>query len=126
MGYPVVMGSKTYLSLPNRPLDKRKNVVLSASGLEFPSTVTATSAQEAAQEATPDGFVIGGAQVFDAMLPWVDTLFITRVYAELEGDTFWDFSPRDWNLISQDQHMHPVGGDQYPYSFEMWVRKFIA
>ena len=100
MGCPVVMGRKTWESLPPRfrPLPGRRNVVLTrSSGLRFDGAETATSLDQALALLgdAPGIFVIGGAQLYAQALPLAHTLMLTEIDADLEGDTFfpaWDRS----------------------------------
>lgn len=97
-GHPVVMGRKTWLSLPPkfRPLPGRRNVVVTrdaafaAPGAECAASLDAALALLAE---APQVFVIGGAELYAAALPRADELVLTEIAAELPGDTHfpaWD------------------------------------
>ena len=98
MGQAVVMGRRTWESLPPRfrPLPGRRNVVLSRQpGYAAAGAEVATSLDEALQrlQGAPRVFVIGGAQLYAQALPRADTLLLTEVDADLPGDTrfpAWD------------------------------------
>lgn len=110
MGYPVVMGSSTYRSLPEnaRPLEGRKNIVLTRSGIDAPESVAeATSLDEAWGLARETGkekvFVIGGASVYEQVLPEADRMILTRVHDEPEGDTYFpDWNQDNWEEVKRD------------------------
>ncbi len=98
MGCPVVMGRKTWDSLPPRfrPLPGRRNVVVSrnaALSLEGAEAATSLDAALAQLHGAPRVFVIGGAELYALALPRADTLMLTEIDADLEGDTHfphWD------------------------------------
>ncbi|MFB6213002.1 MAG: dihydrofolate reductase [Candidatus Nanohaloarchaea archaeon] len=112
MGSPVVMGSGTYRSLPAeaRPLDGRKNIVLTRSGIDAPESVEqANSLDEAWRIARKTGsgraFVIGGASVYEQALPEADRMIITEVHDEPEGDTFFpDWNGSNWKEVEREDH----------------------
>ncbi len=103
MGCPVVMGRKTWDSLPPRfrPLPGRRNVVVSRNAaLRLDGAETAASLDEALAlvQGAPRIFVIGGAALYALALPQAETLELTEIGADLEGDTFfpaWDRSRFD-------------------------------
>jgi dihydrofolate reductase len=94
-GHAVVMGRSTYHSIVERlghPLPGRLSVVLSTTLRAAPEGVAiARSTEEAAKAAEAHGpadwFVIGGASVYAALLPEVDVIELTRVHADVDGDT---------------------------------------
>ena len=100
IGCPVIMGRRTWDSLPDRfrPLPGRRNLVVTrnpqwrAEGAEALGSLDAAIA--AVQDA-PRAFVIGGGALYALALPLADELFLTEVHADVEGDTFfprWDRS----------------------------------
>ena len=125
MGNPVVMGRKTYDSLPARfrPLPGRTNIVLSKSLDEQTSGVfVAKDPEEALNVARmshskdDNTYVIGGSLVYGAFLPLATNLELTRVRGNFEGDAFFPFFNMDgWNLTSRDA--------REGYTFESYQRK---
>ncbi len=104
LGHPVVMGRKTFESLP-APLKKRRNIVISRSWSELPDnedTELVSSLNEAidlVSETTNEIFIIGGAQIYTAALPLADRLYISRVHKEYAGDTLFPmFSEELWPI----------------------------
>jgi dihydrofolate reductase len=90
-GHPVIMGRKTWDSLPERfrPLPGRRNLVVTRSAGWQAAGAEAMPSLEAALAATADAgrvFVIGGAELYAAALPLADTLLLTEIDAEFEGD----------------------------------------
>ncbi|MES2993983.1 MAG: dihydrofolate reductase [Pseudomonadota bacterium] len=98
MGSPVIMGRKTWDSLPARfrPLPGRRNLVVtrnSAWQVEGAEAVGSIDAALALLAGSPRAFVIGGAQLYALALPLADELVLTEIDAELDGDVFfppWD------------------------------------
>lgn len=108
-GHPVVMGRKTYFSLPEgfRPLPDRTNIVLTRSNPDVPEEVeVAGSFDEAwkiASEVDDKVFVIGGASIYDQTLEEADKMILTFVHEEYDGDTYfpeWDESK--WEEVERD------------------------
>ncbi|MCQ2173568.1 MAG: dihydrofolate reductase [Bacteroidales bacterium] len=125
-GYPVIMGRTTYFSLPVRPLPGRKNIVLNLGGDPIPGAECVYSFDEAfrAAEGAAKCFVIGGASVYRAALDLMDTLYITRVHAEIrEADVFFPEIREDvWERISVSE---TIRDPETGYSFEFEVYKRI-
>ena len=100
MGHPVIMGRKTWDSLPARfrPLPGRRNIVVSRNAalrLESAEVVLSLEAALALAAQAPRVFVIGGAQLYALALPLAHALVLTEIDADLEGDSFfpaWDRS----------------------------------
>lgn len=108
-GFPVIMGRKTFQSLPDsfRPLPNRKNIVLSRSGFEAEGAETVESLEDAYSlaENYEKVFVIGGSAVYKLALKDMDRLEITRVHGEYEGDTFFpEIDMETWNVISRTEN----------------------
>jgi dihydrofolate reductase len=90
LGHPIVMGRKTYESL-GKPLPGRKNIVFTSQALMLPDLVIVHSKEEliALNIPTEEIFVIGGAKIYELLLPLCDTLLVTHVHRRVEGDTFF-------------------------------------
>ncbi len=102
IGHTVLMGKSTWLSLGGA-LDQRVNVILSRDrDLVVPGAIVCNSLSDCQEHcAREECFVIGGAQIFRLFLPLASKLYLTRIDAEFEGDTY--FPPLDvdqWELIS--------------------------
>ena len=108
LGKPVLMGRKTWESLPRRPLPQRRNMVVSrqtgyaADGAEtFASLADALAACAGA----PEAVVIGGADIYRQALPLADSLRLTEIAAPYEGDAFFpEFSRRQWRETMREPH----------------------
>ena len=108
-GHPVVMGRKTYFSLPEdyRPLPDRKNIVLSRSNPDLPEKVElAESLEEAWEISSSYGekvFVIGGAGVYEQALEDADSMILTEVHEDPEGDTYFpNWNKENWKEVKRD------------------------
>jgi len=123
MGTPMVMGRKTFESLPGL-LPGRRHIVLTrnpawrADGAETAADVA--GAIEVA--GAPRLSVIGGAEVFRLFLPLADRVELTEVHSRPEGDTFLPgFDPRHWKPLGRDAH--PARDGQPAFSFITLGRK---
>lgn len=110
-GYPVIMGSTTYKSLPEnyRPLEDRKNIVLTRSGLELKEEFTEVSSlEEAWSEAEKTGkdkvFIAGGGSVYSQTIDKADKMVLTIVKQSYEGDTYFpDWNRNNWIETKKDE-----------------------
>ena len=107
MGKPVIMGRKTWESI-RRPLPGRRNIVVSRNP-EFKAegAETFTSLEDAidACSGVEKAFIIGGAQIYDEALMYVDKLIITEVDLEIDGDAFFpDVDDMLWEEVSREEH----------------------
>lgn len=92
MGYPLIMGRKTYDSI-GRPLPGRDNVVLTRNPeLELPGCIVVHTMEEALDHCRTQEkvFIIGGADIFRLAMPMTDTIIYTALEREVEGDVFLD------------------------------------
>ena len=123
MGKPVLMGRRTWESI-GRALPGRRNVVISrqpgfrAEGAEvYPDVDSALAAVAAEPEVT----VIGGAEIYRQLLPRAEVLHLTRVHAQVDGDTYFPELDAGWRRVEQQAR---AADDQHPYAltFERWER----
>ena len=107
MGKPVIMGRKTWDSLPRRPLPGRRNIVVTrdehwrAEGAENMGLEQALG--------VADAFVIGGAEIYRAALARADRIELTQVHQSFDGDARFDFDAKDWREIARQDHVTPEG-----------------
>jgi dihydrofolate reductase len=111
MGKPVVMGRKTWESLPRRPLPGRRNIVITRSR-EFAAegAEVAATPEEALRLCgdVPEVAVIGGGEIYRLFWPLVDRLYLTEVDLEVAGDTHFPVvSPAEWREVGRE--FHPRG-----------------
>lgn len=123
MGKPVLMGRKTYQSIPAkfRPLRGRHNIVLTRDPLYQPPGATVVHSIEDALEAAGDVEEIiigGGANLYAQLLPQTRRLYLTLIEAELEGDAFFpEFEGYAWRETFR--HYHPAD-ERHPFAFT-WI-----
>jgi dihydrofolate reductase len=109
-GHPVLMGRRTWESLPQRPLPGRLNLVISRRS-DYPlppGAVLCADLTQALAHCRADGAaracVIGGAAIYRLALPLADEMILTRVPDEPTGDvSFPSWSPEDWALVDQKE-----------------------
>jgi dihydrofolate reductase len=95
LNHPVIMGRKTYESLPSKPLPGRKNIVLSNTLNCQKEIYLAKSFGEVMDYLNGDrAYVIGGEKIYSQFLPFSNKLEITKVFGKFEGDAF--FPSIDW------------------------------
>lgn len=104
-GHPVIMGRKTFDSI-GKPLPGRKNIVLTRNPeFEHEDVDVFHSAEDFLKSGIPFGkecFVIGGARIFETFISYADRLYITRIDAEFEGDTYFTvFKEEKWRPVSE-------------------------
>ena len=106
-GRPVIMGRKTWESLPTafRPLPNRHNIVVSRNPAYHPSGATAAiSIEEAIRLADDAGevFVIGGEELYRQALPLARRLYLTEVAEDATGDRFFpEIRPAEWREVGR-------------------------
>ena len=125
-GHNIIMGRRTFQSLPKGALPNRRNIVLTRSGKEFPGAETYSSLREALDSCLPseEVFVIGGATVYAEALPLADRLCLTEVDDEPEGaDAFFPQVSSDlWKVSSREEHGKDEKHD-YTYTFTDYIRR---
>ena len=124
MGHHIVMGRKTYESI-GRLLPGRTTVIITRQAdYQIPGAVVVNSVEQAFAVAADDheSFIVGGSQIYNLALPQVDTLYITRVHADIEGDTRLDtIDWSEWECESSERHLADEAND-HEYSFEIYRR----
>lgn len=107
-GHTIIMGRKTFDSLPKGALPNRRNVVLTRSKKEFPGAESFSSLQEALAccGAEEEVFIIGGASVYAEALPLANRLYLTEVHdTPQEADAFFPAFNRDeWEVAFLEKH----------------------
>lgn len=124
MGKPLLMGRRTWESI-GRPLPGRRMMVLSRDpNYQAPGCTVARSLDEALDVAgaVPEIMVIGGASLYEQTLPLAEHLYLTRVEADLPGDTWFpEWNEWDWRLVWEAAH--PADTEHaWPYRFQRWER----
>jgi dihydrofolate reductase len=114
MGSPVIMGRKTWDSLPPRfrPLPGRTNIVVTRQAQwQSPGATRAASLQEALDScsAEPKVWVIGGAEIWAQALSHAHVAEVTELDADFEGDTFAPAFGADWREVAREPHKSATG-----------------
>ena len=108
LGKPVIMGRKTWESLPRKPLPGRRNLVISRSATysaEGAEVLPSLEATLRATEGEAEVCVIGGAEIFNAALPLAHRIYLTRVLADVKGDTIMpELSAKEWHEVERQSH----------------------
>ena len=129
MGCPVVMGRKTWDSLPAsvRPLPGRRNVVITRDpNTPCPGAERYTSLEAALQALAqePRVFVIGGAQIYALALPWADELLLTEIDALLPADAhFPAWRAEEFELVDKTPSNTQGADAPVPYAFATYRRR---
>ncbi|MBO5844814.1 MAG: dihydrofolate reductase [Bacteroidales bacterium] len=123
----VLMGRKTWESLPFKPLKNRRNIVVSSQkdyaidGAELFESVDKVF--ESLQSESDEVFCIGGASLYKALLPKADKLYITRVYKDFEADVFFpEIDENIWEVKRLSPMLYEAKAD-LKFRFEVWERK---
>jgi dihydrofolate reductase len=114
LGHTVVMGRKTWDSLPprNRPLPGRRNIVVTRDAGWRGEGAEAMTLDQAL--ALNDAFVIGGAEIYRAALPKAVRIELTEVRGDFDGDAVFAFDRSHWRETAREDH---VSADGLAYSF---------
>ena len=123
-GHTIIMGRRTFESLPKGALPNRRNVVLSRTEKDFPGCDTYTSLKEALSHCSPeeDVYIIGGASVYKQAMDVADRLCLTEVDdTPEEADAFFpDYS--DWHEVWREEHATDER-HEYRYAFVDYERQ---
>ena len=125
MGKSIIMGRKTWESLPGLLPNRRHIVVTRQSGYPAKGAETASGLQQAIELAgdVDEVMIVGGAMLYKLALPIADQLYITLVDADIEGDaTFPGFDMSLWREVSRD-HFPPDDKNRYGMEFAQLIRK---
>ena len=114
MGCPVIMGRKTWDSLPPkfRPLPGRTNVIVSRQNDFQANGATVVHDLDAALQAcgdAPDAWVIGGAQLYALAEPLATTAVVTDIDLQVEGDAFAPTLGAHWTEVAREEHVAASG-----------------
>ena len=125
MGKPMVMGRRTFESI-GKPLPGRQNIVVTRDTNYRRDGVTVVHDVDGALRAAgdvPEIMVIGGAELFRALLPRAGRIHLTRVHGNIEGDVMWPaLDEGDWVVVKRESH----SADErhaYAMTFEVWEKR---
>lgn len=126
-GKTVLMGERTFISLPKHPLPNRRNIVLTdVAGKTFEGAEAVYSLDElvAKVQGEEEAFVIGGGMVYRQMMPRADKLYITHIHHSWDdADTFFpEIKESEWKLLSAERH-NADDKNPYDYTFAEYGRR---
>ncbi|WP_417589128.1 dihydrofolate reductase [Owenweeksia hongkongensis] len=117
-GHHVIMGRKTYESM-GKPLPGRTNIVITRQkDFKADGCILVNNIEEGIQKAEGDSqpFIIGGGEIYKQALKYAQTMELTEVNGEFDGDTFFPtFDEKQWKEVSRTHH--PVD-EKHKYSFD--------
>jgi dihydrofolate reductase len=125
-GKTIIMGKKTWFSLPKRPLPGRRNIVLT----DIPNEIidgseTVHSIEEALNRCSGDeeAFVIGGGSIYRQFMAIADRLYITHVHKKAPADIYFpEIDLKIWKIVGKEEF--PGEGDELiPYTYTIYERK---
>lgn len=123
MGKPVIMGRKTWESLP-KPLPSRLNIVVTRNvtyQAEGATVVTGLQEALAVAGAAEEAVVIGGAQLYEVVLPLADKAYVTEIHHSFDGDTWFpELDQAQWKL---DEEKRFESDEKNPYAYT--VRTYL-
>ena len=129
-GMPVVMGRKTFEALAGEPLPGRFNFVITRNKAWDPGRDRVKKAQDlpsalklAADTDCKETFVIGGGEIYKEAMPIGDRIYMTRVHAVLDGDTFFPVIDETQWMLTSNLDFPADDKHAYAYSFQLWERK---
>lgn len=125
LGLPMIMGRKTFESLPGL-LPGRRHIVLSrrdsfvAEGVEMAGSVKDALALAAAGNDSGEVAIIGGAAIYDVFMPLAQRIELTQIHAAYQGDTFMAEPGKGWVLTAREDHA--AAGPHPAFSFLTYRR----
>ena len=126
-GKTVMMGERTFFSLPKHPLPNRRNIVLTdVQGKTFEGAEAVYSIDEMVKliNGEEEAFVIGGGMVYRQMMERADKLYITHIHHSWDdADTFFpEIKESEWQLLSAERH-EADENNPYDYTFAEYGRR---
>lgn len=126
LGNTIIMGKKTWESLPRRPLPGRKNIIITDDHSDsFEGGIAAFSIEDAISKCaiTDEIFIIGGGSIYRQFMPVADRLYITHIHKKAEADTWFPvIDPEIWEPVEIEEHKLS-GENDIPYTYIIYHRK---
>ena len=119
-GHSIVMGRKTFESLPNGALPNRKNIVLTRNkefNCENCTVINSVEELFDLSHEQDDVFIIGGSQIYELFINKANKLYLTHIRHKFKADTYFpDFDVNEWEIIDK-KDFKPDEKNKYPFSF---------
>lgn len=110
LGHTVVMGRKTWDSLPKKPLPGRVNVVVTRQkDWQAEGAIAAASLGQATAGTSGTVMVIGGAEIYERALPLASRIELTEVHRAFDGDAKFELDRTGWTETARESHVTPDG-----------------
>jgi len=119
LGAPILMGRKTYESI-GRPLPGRTNIIISRNpAYRQPGCLIFNGIEQALAHCSnaDEVFIIGGSALYQSMLPLADTLYLTQIHQDFDGDTFFpELDSKQWLEVAREE-VNDDPDASFSYSF---------
>ena len=110
LNHTIVMGRKTWDSLPKKPLPGRVNVVVTRQkDWSAEGAITASSLGQATAGTSGTLMVIGGAEIYERALPLASRIELTEVHKNFDGDAWFELDRSGWRETAREDHVTPDG-----------------
>ena len=126
-GHPVIMGRKTFESI-GKPLSNRENIIFTTNpdfNVESENVKVVHSIEDIKEYINNDdinAFVIGGAMIYNLLMPYVKVLYVTEINKDFEGDTFFNkINEEEWKEISRQEGPADEEND-FTYDYVVYKR----
>lgn len=126
LGCPVIMGDKTWESLPKKPLPNRRNIVVTLNtkaqyeGCEIVHTLDDAMALVKDEK---ESFIIGGATIYSLFINIVGKLYLTRIHSDFEADVFFPKIDQNEWFLKEETFAPKDENNKYDLTFQTFVRK---
>lgn len=124
-GHTIIMGRKTFDSLPKGALPNRRNIVLSSQNLKLEHTEVYSSLDEIKKNIKSDEqvFIIGGASIYKMLIDKVEKIYLTQVHESFKADVFFpEINWSDWE-VSRSIEVPKGEKNEYTHTYSELIRK---
>ncbi len=124
-GHTVIMGRKTWESLPKKPLPNRRNIVMTNSSQNIAGAEVAHSLAEVVEMTKDENevFVMGGASVYELFMPYCDKLYLTKIVSNFEADVFFPEIDMEKWMISEIEFIPKDEKNEFDLYFQTLIKK---
>lgn len=123
LGFPIVMGRKTFESIGARPLPMRANIILTRDpDFSHPDCEIINNLEQILAKTEEKIFIIGGASIYEQFLPHASELYLTQIGASFTGDIYFpEIAWHQW-LLREEKKLLPDPENPYHLRFTVWER----